>query len=66
VTVYAAGASGNVAPIRTIRGSKTALFPRGIAVHEVQVSAVTGSGAGASRSRTLSCIVKRAMRRPRG
>jgi hypothetical protein len=34
VTVYAADANGNVAPIRTIAGSNTGmLFPVGIAIH---------------------------------
>lgn len=34
VTVYAAGATGNVAPIQTIEGSKTGLsLPFGIAIH---------------------------------
>jgi sugar lactone lactonase YvrE len=33
VTVYAAGANGNVAPVQTVRGSKTGLsFPQGIAL----------------------------------
>jgi hypothetical protein len=47
VTIYAAGANGNVAPIRTIYGSETDLYdPAGVALGVSGAVYVTNAGAG--------------------